>query len=139
MTRPRILGRDAGGLPLARSRIISDNGPQSITNDFKGFIFICTMPHVRTSSHYPQSNGKIERRHGSLKHECIWPGAPLSIEDARRLVARFVEHFNTARLHSDIGFVTPQDNLKWRKRRLKNRRRKMIAVRKPLERIDDNV
>lgn len=93
-----------GNISLARSRIISDNGPQSITKDFKGFIFICAMPHVRTSSHYPQSNGKIERRHGSLKHECIWPGAPLSIEDARRLAARFVEHNKTARLHR------PKDN-----------------------------
>jgi transposase InsO family protein len=43
------------------------------------------MTHVRTSP-YPQSNGKIERWHKSLKSERIRPGTPLSLEDARRLV-----------------------------------------------------
>ena len=44
------------------------------------------MTHVKTSPYYPQSNGKIERWHKSLKGECIRPGTPLSLEDARRLV-----------------------------------------------------
>ncbi|SPF51297.1 hypothetical protein SBA4_460008 [Candidatus Sulfopaludibacter sp. SbA4] len=44
------------------------------------------MTHVRTSPYYPQSNGKIERWHKSLKGECIRPGTPLSLDDARRLV-----------------------------------------------------
>jgi putative transposase len=56
------------------------------------------MTHVRTSPYYPQSNGKLERWHKSLKSECIRPGTPLSPEDARRLI-----------LHSAIGFVTPAD------------------------------
>jgi putative transposase len=50
------------------------------------------MTHVGTSSYYPQSNGKIERWHKSLKPECIRPGTPLSLEDARRLVQGYVEH-----------------------------------------------
>lgn len=41
------------------------------------------MTHVRTSPYYPQSNGRIERWHKSLKGECIRPGTPLSLEDAR--------------------------------------------------------
>ena len=72
------------------------------------------MTHVRTSPHYPQSNGKIERWHKSLKSECIRPGTPLSLEDARRLVGCYVEHYNTVRLHSAIGFVTPKDKLEGR-------------------------
>ena len=72
--------------PDARPRIISDNGPQFIAKDFKEFIRISGMTHVRTSPYYPQSNGKIERWHKSLKGECIRPGTPLSLEDARRLV-----------------------------------------------------
>jgi putative transposase len=47
--------------PNARPRIISDNGPKFVTKDFKEFIRICGMTHVRTSAYYPQSNGKIER------------------------------------------------------------------------------
>ena len=97
--------------PEAKPRIISDNGPQFIARDFQEFIRICGMTHVRTSPYYPQSNGKIERWHPSLKSECIRPGTPLSVEDARRLIQRYVHHYNTVRLHSAIGFVTPQDML----------------------------
>ncbi|HEV2423692.1 MAG TPA: integrase core domain-containing protein [Terriglobia bacterium] len=72
------------------------------------------MTHVRTSPFYPQSNGKIERWHQSLKGECVRPGVPLSIEDARRLVSRYVDHYNRVRLHSAIGYVTPQAKLEGR-------------------------
>ena len=93
--------------PDARPRLISDNGPQFLAKDFKEFIRISGMTHVRTSPYYPQSNGKLERWHKSLKSECIRPGVPLTPEDARRLIQRYVEHYNTVRLHSAIGFVTP--------------------------------
>ena len=47
--------------------------PQFMARDFKEFIRISGMTHVRTSPFYPQSNGKIERWHKSLKRECIRP------------------------------------------------------------------
>ena len=99
--------------PARRQRAwsISDNGPQFIAKDFKEFIRISGMTHVRTSPYYPQSNGKIERWHKSLKGECIRPGTPLSPEDARRLVKGYVEHYNNVRLNSAIGYITPKDML----------------------------
>jgi transposase InsO family protein len=97
--------------PDAKPRISSDNGPQFIARDFKEFIRISGMTHVRTSPYYPQSNGKLERWHQSMKRECIRPGTPLTLEDARRLIACYVDHYNTVRLHSAIGFVTPSDML----------------------------
>jgi putative transposase len=100
--------------PGACPRIISDNGPQFIAKDFKEFIRICGMTHVRTSPYYPQSNGKIERWHKSIKSECIRPGTPLSLEDARRIVGRYVEYYNTVRLHRAIGYVAPKDKLEGR-------------------------
>jgi len=69
------------------------------------------MTHVRTSPFYPQSNGKLERWHKSLKSECIRPLTPLTLEDARRLIQSYVDHYNRVRLHSAIGYVTPQDML----------------------------
>ena len=45
----------------AKPRIISDNGPQFIARDFKEFIRISDMTHIRTSPYYAQSNGKLER------------------------------------------------------------------------------
>jgi len=104
-----ILQRAREKAPGAQPRIISDNGPQFIAKDFKQFIRLAGMTHVRTSPYYPQSNGKLERYHRSIKSECIRPGTPLSLDDARRLVAGYVEHYNTVRLHSAIGYVTPAD------------------------------
>jgi Integrase core domain/CHC2 zinc finger len=69
------------------------------------------MTHVKTSPYYPQSNGKIERWHKTLKGDCIRVQVPLSLDDARRLVADFVIHYNAVRLHSAIGYVTPKDKL----------------------------
>ncbi len=97
--------------PEAKPRIISDNGPQFLAKDFKEFIRISGMTHVKTSPYYPQSNGKLERWHRSLKAECIRPGTPLTPQDARRLIQQYVDHYNTVRLHSAIGFVTPLDML----------------------------
>ena len=97
--------------PEAMPRIISDNGPQFIARDFKEFIRISGMTHVRTSPFYPQSNGKLERWHKSLKSECIRPLTPLTLEDALRLIQAYVHYYNTVRLHSAIGYVTPQDML----------------------------
>lgn len=56
-------------------------------------------------------NGKLERWHGSLKRECVRPAAPGSLEEARRRIASYVEHYNTVRLHGALGYVTPMDKL----------------------------
>jgi transposase InsO family protein len=100
--------------PDAKPRIISDNGPQFISKDFKEFIRISGMTHVRTSPYYPQSNGKLERYHKTIKGTCIRVQTPLSLEDARRIVADFVGHYNNQRLHSAIGYITPKDKLQGR-------------------------
>ena len=63
--------------PEAKPRIISDNGPQFIARDFKEFIRIAGMTHVRTAPYYPQSNGKIERWHQSLKASASVPARRL--------------------------------------------------------------
>ena len=109
-----IVQRAREKFPGVTPRIISDNGPQFIAKDFKEFIRICGMTHVRTSPYYPQSNGKLERWHRSVKSECIRPSTPLSLEDARRSVSEYVTHYNEVRLHSAIGYVTPKDKLEGR-------------------------
>jgi putative transposase len=106
-----ILQRAREKFPGVTPRIISDNGPQFIAKDFKEFIRIAGMTHVRTSPYYPQSNGKIERWHKTLKGDCIRVRVPLSPDEARRIVAEYVEHYNHVRLHSAIGYVTPHDRL----------------------------
>ena len=109
-----ILQRAREKFPDAAPRIISDNGPQFIARDFKDFVRICGMTHVKTSPHYPQSNGKLERYHRTLKSDCIRVSSPLSLDDVQRVVSDFVAHYNNKRLHSSIDYVTPLDKLEGR-------------------------
>lgn len=113
-----ILQRAREKFPGETPRIISDNGPQFISKDFKQFIRVSGMTHVRTSPYYPQSNGKLERYHRTIKGDCIRPGTPLCLEDARRLVTNYVAEYNEVRLHSAIGYVTPADKLQGREKEI---------------------
>ncbi len=125
-----IVQRGREKFPGATPRMITDNGPQFISKDFKQYVRLCGMKHVRTSPHYPQSNGKIERYHRTIKSECIRPGTPLTLEDARRIVTRFVQQYNEVRLHSAIGYVTPLDKLLGREQAIFDERdRKLEAAR----------
>ena len=84
----------------------------------------------KTSPYYPQSNGKIERWHKTLKGDCIRVLTPLSLDDARRLVADFVDYYNNLRLHSAIGYVTPKDKLEGREHAIfADRDRKLAEAR----------
>ena len=112
-----LLQRAKEKFPEAKPRIISDNGPQFIAKDFKEFIRISGMTHVRTSPYYPQSNGKLERWNKSIKSECIRPGVPLSLADAERLVVQYVQVYNEQRLHSSLGYITPRTMLEGRQRK----------------------
>jgi len=109
-----VLQRAREACPDVYPQVISDNGPAFIARDFKAFIRLSGMTHVRTSPYYPQSNGKLERWHQSLKRECLRPQTPLTLEDARRLVGGYVHQYNTERFHSAIGYITPQDKLQGR-------------------------
>lgn len=117
--------------PEARPRIISDNGAQFIARDFKEFVRILGMTHVRTSPYYPQSNGKIERWHRSLKSESMRQKVPLSLAEAERIVGEFIEEYNGKRLHSAIGWITPNDKLAGKSEEIwQNRDEKLENARK---------
>lgn len=122
-----------GGSPRAASSISLDlryYGPQFIAKDFKVFIRLSGMTHVRTSPYYPQSNGKVERWNRTVKTTTIRPACPATLEEARRLVAAFVDHYNNVRLHSAIGYVTPKDKLDGREQEIWDARdRRLDAAR----------
>jgi putative transposase len=122
-----IIQRAREKFPGVTPRIISDNGPQFVAKDFKEFIRICGMTHVRTSPYYPQSNGKIERFHRTLKGDCIRTQTPLSQEEAQRIVGGYVEHYNTVRLHSAISYVAPKDKLEGKDKAIVAERDRKLA------------
>jgi transposase InsO family protein len=97
--------------PDKKARIISDNGSQYISKDFRNYINMIGLEHVRTSHAYPQSNGKIERFHRSLQEECVSRKSMINIEDAKKQIAGYVDHYNNKRLHSALLYLRPVDFL----------------------------
>ncbi len=73
---------------------------------------------VKTSPYYPQSNGKIERYHRTIKGDCIRAKSLASVDDSRQAVKQYVHHYNTVRLHSAIGYVTPHTKLAGKEKEL---------------------
>lgn len=106
-----VIQKAKESFPEAHPRIISDNGSAYISKEFKQFIKISGMTHVKTSPFYPQSNGKMERFNQTMKVEAIRPNTPVSLKDAKEIVEKFVEEYNKHRLHSAIGYITPIDRL----------------------------
>lgn len=125
-----ILQRAREKHPDATPRIISDNGPQFIAKEFKEFIRICGMTHVRTSPYYPQSNGKLERFNRTIKEDAIRPACPSSLEEAIRVTEKFIDHYNRVRLHSALGYIAPLDAMAGRSQQIwTDRDRKLEAAR----------
>lgn len=125
-----VLQRAREKHPGTTPRIISDNGPQFVSKDFREYIRMWQTTHVLTSPYYPQSNGKLERYHRTLKEEAIRPRTPLTLEDARRVVGEFVDYYNGVRLHSALDYVTPRDRMEGRHEAIHAERdRKLEAAR----------
>ncbi len=116
--------------PNEKPRYISDNGKQFTGREFKQFIMENDLTHVTTSPYYPQSNGKLERFHKSIKSECIRKKCPISLDDAKRIITSYIKYYNEERLHSSIGYVTPLDKLEGRAEKIQNERDKKLERRR---------
>jgi transposase InsO family protein len=130
-----IIQRAREVYPQARPRIISDNGPQFVAKDFKEFIRLWQSSHVLCSPYYPQSNGKLERYHRTLKEQAIRPKTPLTLPDAKRVVGDFIHHYNHIRLHSAIGYIAPMDRLAGRHQAIFAARDKKLETARQARRI----
>ncbi len=96
------------------------------------------MTHVKTSPYYPQSNGKLERYHKTIKSTCIRANTPLSLDDCQRLVTDFVDHYNNMRLHSAIGYITPADKLQGQAEAIQAERDTKLAAARQARKIRRN-
>ena len=90
-------------------RIISDNGSQFISKDFKELIVLLNFGHTFTSANHPQSNGKLERFNRTLKTEHVRRSAYIDYQDACNRMAQWINHYNFERLHGAIWYLTPDD------------------------------
>jgi transposase InsO family protein len=96
--------------PEAKSpRIISDNGSQFISKDFEELVVLLEYGHTLTSANHPQSTGKLERFHRTLKTEHVRRSAYTGYDDAKIRMALWIAYYNSERLHSALSYLTPDD------------------------------
>lgn len=91
-----------------KPRLLSDNGPSYIAAELAEWIEAQNMSHVRGAPLHPQTQGKIERWHQTLKNRILLENYFLP-GDLERQIEAFVEHYNHRRYHESLDNVTPAD------------------------------
>jgi transposase InsO family protein len=109
-----VIQRALESLPkgIPKPRLISDNGPQYISTEFRSYLRDQEVVHSRIRVGHPQSNGKIERFHKSLQSECLRFTPLGGLEEAREIIKAYVQKCNHERLQSSLNYLTPSDYLK---------------------------
>ncbi|MBS1254324.1 MAG: hypothetical protein MAG581_00113 [Deltaproteobacteria bacterium] len=113
-------------VPGVHPRYITDNGKQFTGKEFQKFIALHGLTHVKTSPNYPQSNGKVERFHATIKNECIRRKALLGQAHAKAVIESYIDFYNNQRLHSANGYIAPLDQLTGRDAQIHQERRKKL-------------
>ena len=91
-----------------KPRLLSDNGPSYIAGELAEYIEAQKMSHVRGAPFHPQTQGKIERWHQTLKNRILLENYFLP-GDLEAQIEAFVEHYNHQRYHESLNNVTPAD------------------------------
>ena len=91
-----------------KPRLLSDNGSGYISGDLAEWLDDKGMDHVRGAPYHPQTQGKIERWHQTLKNRILLENYFFS-EDLKAQIEAFVDHYNHHRYHESINNLTPAD------------------------------
>src|SRR3712207_5899872 len=91
-----------------RPRLLSDNGPGYISGELAAWLAGEGMEHIRGAPCHPQTQGKIERWHRTLKGRILLENHHLPGELEARIAA-FVDHYNHCRAHESLDNLTPAD------------------------------
>ena len=91
-----------------RPRLLSDNGPCYLSQELSKYLDDRRMKHTRGAPYHPQTQGKIERYHRSMKNVITLPHyyVPWELE---KEIAAFVDYYNDHRYHESLNNVTPAD------------------------------
>jgi transposase InsO family protein/transposase-like protein len=91
-----------------KPRLLSDNGSSYISGDLAKWLDDQSMEHVRGAPYHPQTQGKIERWHQTLKNRILLENYYLP-GDLEAQIDAFVAHYNHRRYHESLGNLTPAD------------------------------
>jgi len=109
-----------------RTRLLSDNGPGYVSRAFGDYMRLVGIRHILASPYHPQTNGKIERYHQSIKRDVNQTvyDVPGNLEVA---ISDFVSYYNYRRYHKALGNVTPADVLHGRREEILQKRKEVQA------------
>lgn len=132
------VGLDKDEMP----NLVSDRGPALISDDLKDYLNEQNIHHILASPYHPQTNGKIERYHKSLKSKVklYVYGCP---NDLKAEVGKFISYYNKKRYHESLGNVTPDDVFYGKREEIiklrEEKRRLTLARRKEYNRTSNTV
>ncbi|MCK7614939.1 IS3 family transposase [Roseibium sediminicola] len=122
---------------LHKPRLLSDNGASYISGELADWLEDQQMDHVRGAPYHPQTQGKIERWHQTLKNRILLENYYLP-GDLRQQIDTFVDHYHHRRYHESLQNLTPADVYLGRGQAILNQRerikRKTIETRRLLHR-----
>jgi transposase InsO family protein len=97
----------------APAEVLTDNGTQYVTwrgkSEFNKMLEQRGIQQIVATPRHPETLGKIERFWGTLWRECVETAVFRGLEDARRRIGLFIDHYNFQRPHSGIGGLVPAD------------------------------
>ena len=98
---------------MIADRLLSDNGPGYVSRAFRDYLHMVGIRHILASPYHPQTNGKLERYHRTLKDDVNQVPYEV-VEDLEGAIRGFVEFYNYRRYHKALKDVTPYDVLQGR-------------------------
>lgn len=104
-----------------KTRLLTDNGPGYIAKVLEDYLRMQSIRHIRCSPHHPQTNGKLERFHQTLKTR-LNVLVYASPEELKRTMGKFIRYYNHERYHEGIGNVAPADVYYGRREEILRRR-----------------
>ena len=107
-----------------RTRLLSDNGSGYISRAFREYLHLVGIRHILASPFHPQTNGKLERYHRTLKTDVNQVPYEV-VQDLEAAVRDFVGFYNYQRYHKALGDVTPVDVLEGRRDAILARRKQV--------------